>query len=232
MPVRPLPYPRALPSLPAPSRVPTPTLVVRPETWLEDSIPTREILEARAPHYLARGRRGRADLRLVNVQDIAWVVKDFSRQRGWLRRTLGSWLIAREVAALKRLQGLEGIPQGVVRVDRLAFAYRHVEGVPLASMLSEHLSSDFFNRFEALAEAMHRRGIVHLDLRQGSNVLVTADQQPVILDFHAHLRLPRRLAGLVRLLARLDLNAIHHLWNRYLLTVLSAELKPARRTRS
>lgn len=229
MPVRPIPL--AQPGLlPRQTRLPTPT--IRHEPWLEDSIPTRELLQSCPPHYLVHGSSTRADLRLVKVQNTVWVIKDFSACAEWFRLTLGSWLIARELAALRKLKGLDGVPESAVRVDRFAFAYKYAEGVPLNAMLTEHLSSEFFNRLETLTEAMHRCGIVHLNLREGSNILVTSEQRPVLLDFQAHLRLPRGLGGLLRLLARVDFNAIHLLWNRHMEAVLSAESKPVRRIRT
>ncbi|MCD6060267.1 MAG: hypothetical protein K0S16_578 [Moraxellaceae bacterium] len=231
MPVRPIPLPRPG-LLPVQNRLPTPAITARQDTWLEDSVPTRALLEAQPANYLVRGSAAGADLRLLKVQDTEWVVKDFASRPAWLRQTLGAWLIAREFAALKKLEGLEGVPGSVVRVDRFAFAYRHVEGLPLSCALMEKLPADFFQHLEALVEEVHRRGVVHLNLGQGSNILVTPEQRPVILDFQTHVRLPLWIRGLRRLLARIDGNAIHQLWNRYMLALLSAELKPARRIRT
>lgn len=230
MPVRPVAFPRPA-LLPAQTRLPTPTVSIR-NVWLEDSVPTRLLLDTQPVHYLVHGRKTRPDLRLVQVEGSVWVVKDFSCCRPWLRRSLAPWLVSRELAALQALAGLEGIPQPAVRVDRLAFAYRYIEGVALDSMRAEYLGADFFSRLETLLEAMHERGIVHLSLQDGSNVLVTPEQQPVLIDFQAHLRLPSWAAGLLKLLSRIDSNAIHRLWNRYLLAALSVELKPVRRIRN
>jgi hypothetical protein len=230
MPVRPIALPRSALLSPQ-TRRPTPTVTVR-EPWLEDSVPTRELLDSQPAHYLVHGEQARPDLRLVQVQGSVWVVKDFAARTGWLRQTLGRWLIARELSALQALDGLDGIPQSVVRIDAFAFAYRYVEGVSLDAMRPEYIGAEFFDRLETLTAAMHRRGIVHLQLRDGSNVVVTPEQEPVLLDFRSHLRLPTWAGGLLRLLSRLDVDALHRLWDRYMLAVLSTELKPARRIRS
>jgi hypothetical protein len=215
------PSPRLpLPPAAAPARAhPSLQLAESPEP----ASPTRAALAAAPPHYLVQGRRHHADLRLLRLQDRLWVIKDFSARPWWLRWTLGFWLTRRELSALRRLQGLDGIPRNVTRVDALAFAYHYVDGNPLRLTSYRQLSPDFFCRYEQLLEAMHARGIAHLQLGGGSNVLVTPELQPVLLDFQTHLRLPRWFSRLTALLVRMDFRALATVWNRYMLAVLHAE---------
>jgi serine/threonine protein kinase len=58
---------------------------------------------------------------------------------------------------------------------------------------------------------MHARGVAHLDLRHRSNVLLTADGTPVLIDFGSAVCLrPGGLAArlLLPLLARIDRGAL------------------------
>lgn len=194
--------------------------------------PSRALLNKRAPHYLTRGGKASADLRLLRLQDTVWVVKDFAARPWWVRWTLGLWLTWHELSALGKLRGVPGVPQTVRRIDRFAFAYLYIEGTPLHLTGHRHLSPAFFRRYERLVESLHQRGIVHLGLREGSNVLVTAEQQPILLDFQTHVCLPRWLSALTALLSRSDFNAISVLWNRYLLAILKEEQQAVQRPRS
>ncbi|HKK51684.1 MAG TPA: serine/threonine protein kinase, partial [Myxococcota bacterium] len=69
----------------------------------------------------------------------------------------------------------------------------------------------FLVELEESIREMHRRGVVHLDLRHRSNVLACAEGHPVLLDFASALRLdPERWPArwLLRLLASVDRRAL------------------------
>lgn len=216
---------------PATSPLAPPSEPAHPQTEKACFVPSRDLLQKRPSRYLIHGRGKGADLRLLRIHNTLWVVKDFAQRPWWLRWTLGLWFNRREFAALHRLQGTPGIPAGVTRVDRFAFAYHYVEGIPLDMMRVEELSPGFFRRYEELVEAIHRRGIVHLSLHRPDNIVITPDRQPVLLDFQSHVYLPRWFAWLTALLASIDFTATHKLWNRYMLAVLSNEAQPSRAAR-
>ena len=58
------------------------------------------------------------------------IVKD-ARSATWFWRPLARYLLFRELCALKRIQGLERVPQFLGRLDECAFAMSRLEGVPL-----------------------------------------------------------------------------------------------------
>lgn len=211
--------------LPAPaipsSRTHTPHWALLPRTSAQVP-PTRDLLIKTSPNYLVHGNGIHADLRLLKTAGQLWVVKDFSARPWWLRQSIGRWLIRHELAALRKLEGLAGAPKAVTRMDGFALAYHYVEGVPLSMTSSEHLPPAFFRRYEQMVEAMHQRGIAHLNLRHGNNVLVTPDQQPVIIDFQRHLPL-RWLPLLGILLRRIDFAGVYARWQGYMLAILRAE---------
>lgn len=139
------------------------------------------------------------------------VVKDFAGSPVWARATWGRWLVGRELRAYRRLRGHPQVPRLLGRVDAWAFAVEYRPGRRLSRGLAGELAPDFLPRLEAAVRAMHERGVVHLDLRHRSNVLVDASGEPVLLDFASAVCVGRRGAigrTLVALLARFDLGAL------------------------
>ncbi|MDF2445802.1 MAG: hypothetical protein K0S46_1038 [Moraxellaceae bacterium] len=185
-------------------------------------MPSRD--EARCCHsYLIQGKGIHADLKLLNRGGRLWVIKDFALRSWWIRWTIGLWLIHREVSALRKLKGIAGIPQPAGRIDRFALAYPYADGSTLERTSPKDLTADFFTAYESLLEAMHARGVVHLNLGSGANVLVTPAQRPVLIDFQSHVSLPRWLFRLGNQLEWLDFRSFNTFWNRYLLEQLRME---------
>ncbi len=129
---------------------------------------------------LSRGGWGNPDVYLV--------VKDFAARSRPIRALIGPWLIRREMAAYRRLAGMTAVPRLLGPVGRCAFALEYRPGTLLSRALRGRLPPDFLAELEAAVREMHRRGVVHLDLRHRSNVLAGDDARPVLLDFASALR--------------------------------------------
>lgn len=160
---------------------------------------------------LSHGGRGNPDVLLVEAGDGWVVVKDFGPRSPWVRRWLGPWLLRREVRAYGRLSGMASVPRCLGWLDRSAIVLEHRPGRPLSRSLAGRVAPDFLPRLETVVETMHRRGVVHLDLRHRSNVLADAEGQPIVLDFASALFFdPERTLGrlAVRLLGAIDRRAI------------------------
>jgi RIO-like serine/threonine protein kinase len=139
------------------------------------------------------------------------VVKDFAARAPWLRATLGRWLVARELRAYRALDGHPDVPRLLGRLDAYGFAVEHRPGRRLSRRRAAELPADFVTRLEQAVRGMHARGVVHLDLRHRSNVLVDDAGAPVLIDFASAVRLrpgrwPDRV--LLRWLARVDERAL------------------------
>lgn len=187
------------------------------------AFPSRQLLASETPHYLSRGRAANADVRLLDISGQRWVVKDFSACPWLIRNTLGRWMIGRELRALQRLAGIPGIPGHARRIDVYAFAYHFIEGRPLAKVPASELSPAFFMAYEKLVLQMHERGLVHLDLRNSGNVLISADFQPIVIDFQSWLALPRWWPALSRYLQKIDLSGVYKFWTRCLPGTMDSE---------
>ena len=161
---------------------------------------------------LRDGRWANAQVYRVEFNGRAWVVKDFASRRFWVRHTIGRFLLGRELRALQRLAGIDGVPQNAFRIDRNAIATEFIPGVTLGKVETEVMSPAFFADLERLLDAVHARGIVHLDTRGTGNMLRRPDGKPALIDFQASLstrHLPRRWR---RWLDDLDMTGVYKKW--------------------
>jgi len=147
------------------------------------------------------------------------VVKDFAPRSAWVRATAGRWITRREVRVWRRLRGHPAVPRLFGSIDELAFAVEYRPGRHLSRRTAAAgLPADFGDRLAEALVQMHRRGVVHLDLRHRSNVLVGCDGQPILIDFGSALVFRPRGVGarlLLPLLARVDRRALGK-WRRKL----------------
>jgi hypothetical protein len=133
-------------------------------------------------------------------------------------------LVRREAAGLRKLAGVPGTPQGAFRIDAFALAYRFVPGRGLRRFPVETLSPGFFPSLERSVTELHARArIVHLDLRNADNILVTEAGEPMLLDFQSHIGLRWMPAPLRRFAERVDRAAIYKHWARRLPATLGPE---------
>jgi hypothetical protein len=164
---------------------------------------------------LRDGRFANARVERVHIGDADWIFKDFASRAFFVRHTVGRFLLGREVRALRRLEGLPGIPSQAFRVDALSMAARFVPGRALADTPEGPFATEFLLALEALLRQVHARGLVHLDTRGGGNLLIGPDGAPGIIDFQAALStrwMPRALRGW---LEDMDLSGIYKKWQRW-----------------
>jgi RIO-like serine/threonine protein kinase len=176
---------------------------------------TREQLEREAGPVLSAGRWANAVLRVIQRDGEQWVVKDFRPRAFIIRNTIGRLFMRREMRALRRLAGLEGVPADAFRIDAHALAYRFIAGIPLTGAPEGLKNPVFFAAFERLLAQVHARGIVHLDVRNGRNVLITGDGRAALIDFQSHLgtsQLPQAMRGWME---RFDMAGVYKHWERH-----------------
>ena len=175
---------------------------------------TRADLERGNRHQLHEGRWANAVLYTLEFGGARWVVKDF-RPRSWpVRNVIGRLLIRREARGLRKLAGVRGAPEGSFRIDAFALAYRFVPGSGLRTY-SGPLGAEFFPTLERTVSEMHARArIVHLDMRNADNILVTEAGEPMLLDLQSNLSLRWMPGPLRRFAQRIDLAAIYKHWAR------------------
>jgi hypothetical protein len=162
---------------------------------------------------LKAGRWANAVVSLYDDDGAIWAIKDF-RPRTWLvRNVIGRFLVRRELAGLLRLQGVPGTPQDAFRVDPFALAYRFVPGRRLRGLPRAEIPPDFFPALERIVQTMHAQAhLVHFDMRNAANILVTASGEPSLIDFQSCVGLRWLPRPLRRFYEQVDLAAIYKHW--------------------
>ena len=124
------------------------------------------------------------------------VLKDYRTKNAVTRGLLAPRLVRREFDVLRHLEGIPGIPKAYATVEKRAILLEYVEGRTLNKFKAGELPDRVFERLCETVRAMHRRGVVHLDLRQRKNILVAGDR-PYVIDFANALRgrLASKFAG-------------------------------------
>ncbi|MCG6875057.1 MAG: hypothetical protein LJE97_08190 [Betaproteobacteria bacterium] len=174
---------------------------------------TRADLGNGTARILNKGRWANATVFVHEHAGVKWVVKDFHDCPVPYRETLGRLMVSRELSALERLRGLSGVPADTFRIDAYALAYRFVPGIEMADAGPERATPDFFRALEAVVLSMHRRNIVHLDLRYGGNILVSDADEPLLVDFQSHVKLRGLPRFVKRLLVSVDLAGVYKHWS-------------------
>lgn len=144
---------------------------------------TRERLAQHHREVLSRGGARNADVLLVESGGERVVVKDFGARGAFVRGWLGPWLLRREVRAYRRLAGMQAVPRFLGWLDPMAIVLEYRPGELLSRRLAGRVPPGFVDELAATIDEMHRRGVVHLDLRHRSNLLAGADGHPVLIDF-------------------------------------------------
>ncbi len=171
----------------------------------------RASLASQIERVLNVGNTRNPDVYLVEAAGRKLVVKDFAPRGPIVRHTLGRWITRREMEIYRTLSQHPAVPALVAEIDALAFAIEYRPGRRMSRSLAGDIPSDFLTELEKAVDAMHARGIVHLDLRHRSNIMVDDAGYPVLIDFGSALRfrpggLPAR--WVLPILAWLDRRAL------------------------
>ena len=139
--------------------------------WAENSLETGE-------NILATSNQG--TILLFQDGDVEFVIKT-AMGSGVARRTRQATLM-RECAAYARLAGVQGVPKcyGLVAGRYLVLEYVHGTKYRRAEIADRDA---WFNELLEIIREIHARGVSHGDLKSKSNLLVTEDGRPCVMDF-------------------------------------------------
>ena len=173
---------------------------------------TRKDLTGDQFEVMYRGRWANADLYLYRKNGQVWVLKDFQPCTPFVRKTWGRFLIRREYQALSRLRGIKGIPGEPFVMDAYAIGYQYIPGRTLRETPPNQINDRFFYHLEDLVKQMHERNMVHLDIRNRRNVLITDNGLPALLDFQSSFNLDRVPRMLHSLMKDIDISGVYKIW--------------------
>ena len=175
---------------------------------------TRERVEGLSRDVPARPDRWKPSMWTFRDGDRKLLVKDVQHTSGWFRYTIGRWALRREAKFYRRLSDLDFIPKLIGRLDRDSLVFEWVRDAPSLGLkeVRYDLPESFCDDLAACVDSIHRRGVVHLDLRHRTNVLVAPDGKPRLVDFEIALF----LGPLVPLLGWIDRSAVAKYRVRYM----------------
>ena len=197
---------------------------------------TRERLRQLPARRLHSGPYYKPDIFLCEVNGEKVILKDYRGKPWFWRLLVGRFSIRQEAQALRVLEGVEGVPALRGRPDADSLAMTHVG--TRRPTLPDPLIRDnlaFYRDLERIVHEMHGRGIVHFDLKHRSNLLVTDDRRPAVIDFASafHFRQGWFMGRfLLALFKPIDLLALQHWKKRLCPGALSKADHRAARTRA
>jgi len=141
------------------------------KNWVERSLAQRE-------NILAISNQGT----ILHYQEdgLDLIVKS-AMGSGLVRKTRERTL-QREYQAYLRMDGLAGVPQCYGMLDDHYLVLEYIHGTPYrqAAWVDRGV---WFEAFLAVLRSIHERGVSHGDLKSKSNIMVTDDEKPCVIDF-------------------------------------------------
>lgn len=141
-------------------------------------------------------------------------IKDFSTSPWILKNTLGKIFVKREGNSLKKLENNPSVTKNIIFLSKYTLAFNFIKGKPLKSFLDNSIEKKFFLELEKNVMEMHKKDIVHLDLRNLGNIIVGENEYPYIIDFQSCISikwLPKKLKNLIK---GADITGIYKCWNK------------------
>ncbi|MEQ9547635.1 MAG: RIO1 family regulatory kinase/ATPase [Marinobacter sp.] len=145
------------------------------------------------------------------------VYKAFRFSQGLLGRYF-RFLASHEFRMLKRVEHLDFTPSQISRGPDAVptINYRLIEGTSIKDIAAkDRVPENFFLRLFNDVKTLHQHGVVHMDLGNSGNILVSTEGYPVIIDFGSAVPsrwLPSMVQGWAR---RKDILGVLKLWYRF-----------------
>ena len=99
---------------------------------------------------------------------------------GWFHRRM----LRREARAYDLMASVPGVPHSPGFLDDRWLLLEYIDGEPLTTRRYELTDAEaFYERLLQILHDFHAAGVSHGDLKRKQNVLVTADEQPYVIDF-------------------------------------------------
>ncbi|NND54323.1 MAG: hypothetical protein HKN56_05050, partial [Gammaproteobacteria bacterium] len=130
---------------------------------------------------------------------------------GWFAGRFHRRMLRREARAYQLMANVNGVPHSPGFIDEQWLVLEYIDGEPLKTKRFELRDREaFFARLLQVIHDIHAAGVSHGDLKRKDNILVTADECPVIIDFGAAVMRDGSLWD--RLMFRLVRRFDYHAW--------------------
>ncbi len=124
----------------------------------------------------------KAEVCLVNRNGSRIVFKDYSKRNILIRLFYGRYVIAREIKAYERLEGVPGVPRCLGSKGKDVMLLEHISGQPLSKFKRGTIPESVFIKLKKIISCMHDRGVANGDLHR-SNVLLTPNWDVYLIDY-------------------------------------------------
>ncbi len=139
--------------------------------WVENSLQSRS-------NILATSNQG--TILLFREAGMEFVIKT-AMGKGAVRRARQATL-EREFSAYQRMEGLPGVPRCHGLVEDRYLVLEYVHGIPYREAVIEDREA-WFAELLGIIRGFHERGVTHGDLKSKSNLMMTANGHPCVIDF-------------------------------------------------
>ncbi len=174
-------------------------------TFVAETVHKRDVFSETISGHLAE----RPELKVVlrKLDGVPW----------WARPV--AWVLARrEIAGLRAVDGIEGVP-ALLRVDREGLLRSWSQGTPLQLAKPDH--AEWYRDAKRLLREMRRRGVTHNDIAKPQNWLMTPEGRAAVIDFQLA-SVHRRKGKIFKVMAREDLRHLLKQKRRYAPHLLTA----------
>ena len=90
--------------------------------------------------------------------------------------------LLREFEAYRRMDGLRGVPECYGLLGGRYLVIEFIRGTPYRQAIWAD-RANWFRDFLEILQSIHERGVSHGDLKSKSNILVSGDEKPCVIDF-------------------------------------------------
>jgi len=154
----------------------------------------------------------------------------------FLTRPINLALLRHEYRIYEKLTGMNSVPVCYGMANNEFLVLEFIEGKTMREYRPD-INSGFYEKLFTAVEEMHRHQVAHFDLKRKENLLVTADDEPKIIDFGVSIYKKEGLHYLNQFLFKLakqfDYNAwIRHKYNRKFDQVSEADKPFFKKTRT
>ena len=143
-------------------------------------------LRQHATQTFRQGGGSRPDVLLIEIDGEYAVLKDQGGADKFFATIIGPILNWRECKALRKLAGVECVPNLLHTPDSRSFlmTYHRSEQVTKLDEFTPEWPI-FFEKLKASITEIHAAGVAHNDLRNPTNTLVTPNGDPILVDLVA-----------------------------------------------
>lgn len=133
-----------------------------------------------------QGGGSRPDVLLIEIDGQTAVLKDQGSADKWFALLIGPVLTWRECKALKRLATVGCIPTLLHQPNARSMLMTYHASTQITRLSdNKPVWPEFFDKLNTAIDQVHAAGVAHNDLRNPTNILVTPQGDPILVDLAA-----------------------------------------------